>query len=174
MGSRREHRGKGEAYRSRQWLLPMPIECVRSASLTAHLAFEACRRPGGNKALFHELTRVIYLSWFVREAGVGDAPFDDYCLAEGSMNRLAEVAEGTGIWSLDEDAGPAVLKILIAYDAQLATVSSRTFVQAISQLNHLLSRNGSVSPLDRTREAGDTRHCAASTVRVSPDVVCQN
>lgn len=140
---------------SKQWLLPMPHESVRSLSLNAHLALEACRAGNGNRHMLNELTRLTYLSYFLWETGLGHAGRDVYEAAEDVLNAAVEEAVRTGKWIVAAGDAPTIEQMLKVYDEQLSSVSARDYCNAMHRLDKLLYVPRTVSPVvrDATRAA---------------------
>lgn len=146
---------------SKQWLLPMPHESVRSLSLNAHLALEACRegrdnqrdkqrdKQRGNQAMLNELTRLTYLSYFLWQTGLGHANDDTYAGAEDALNAAVERAQLSGEWMIGSSEVAAIEALLKVYDEQLASVTARDYCGAIQRLNKLLETPRTVSPVIR-------------------------
>ncbi|MBT2793584.1 hypothetical protein [Paraburkholderia strydomiana] len=112
--------------------------------------------------MLNELTRLTYLSFYMWEAGVGDIDLAVYEAAEDALNRTVETAEHTGIWHLPESHVPALERMLVAYDGQLATVSARAYMEAVVRLDRALCRKSPSSPVAKTLEAKRSRIGAAA------------
>ncbi|WP_310629935.1 hypothetical protein [Paraburkholderia sp.] len=134
---------------SKQWLLPMPHASVRSLSLNAHLALEACRAERGNQHMLNELTRLTYLSFFMWEAGVGHAQAGVYADVEDVLNVTVEHAVRSGQWIVSADDVAAIEALLKVYDEQLSSVTARVYCDAVQRLDRLLATPQTVSPLVR-------------------------
>lgn len=146
---------------STQTLLPLPHESVRSLSLNAHLALEACRAQDGNLHMLNELTRLTYLSFYMWKAGIGKIDLEVYEAAEEALNRAVERAEGTGVWRLPESHIGALEQMLVAYNGQIATVSARTYIEAVFRLDRVLSQNAPQSPVAKMLAIERGKVCAA-------------
>ena len=70
-------------------LLPPKIESIRAQSLRGHLALEALRAGSGNGHLLSELIHVLYVAWYLQEAGFGAANAALYAQAERALERSA-------------------------------------------------------------------------------------
>lgn len=142
---------------SKQWLLPMPHESVRSLSLNAHLALEACREgqghqrenQRGNQPMLNELTRLTYLSYFLWKTGLGHADDGVYAGAEDALNAAVERAQHSGEWKIGSCDVAAIQALLKVYDEQLASVTARDYCAAVQRLNKLLETPRTVSPVIR-------------------------
>jgi hypothetical protein len=101
-------------------LLPAAVASIEQLSLQAHLALHALSLGAGSKPLLVELYRVIYMSWFLREAGVGDAQTPLYTRSDKVLENVAIRAAREGIWRIP-DADVSVLQHMLAiYDTQIA------------------------------------------------------
>lgn len=80
---------------SRQFLLPLPAECVRELSLANHLALVGCGPTAGSRRAVNNLIRVTYLSFFLWEAGYGDVSAELYVSAERVLDQVVVRAEQT-------------------------------------------------------------------------------
>jgi hypothetical protein len=132
---------------SKQFLLPLPHESVRSLSLSAHLALEACRTRAGNQHMFNELTRLTYLAFFMWDAGVGGGDTGVFNAAEAVLNAAVSNVERTGTWQVEEANIGAIEALLAVYDEQLATAPVRVYLESVGRLDRLLAVPRSVSPL---------------------------
>ncbi|MEN8503556.1 MULTISPECIES: hypothetical protein [Paraburkholderia] len=88
-----------------------------------------------------------YLSFYMWKAGVGNVDISVYEEAEDALNRTVERAERTGVWRLPDVHTPSMERMLAAYDAQIATVSARNYMEAVARLDRLLfAQNTAVAP----------------------------
>lgn len=131
----------------KMFLLPMPDECVRDFSLKGHLALEGSQRIEGNRDSVLELTRILYLTFFMQEVNVGCTNLSALVNAEQVLDQTAQIAERTGIWRLDREDVPTIEKILRMYDEELAGSSTRKFFEAEKRMNQLLRTHHLCSPL---------------------------
>jgi hypothetical protein len=79
-------------------LLPMDRASASEQSLANHLALVACRSGHGNGHLVNELMRAVYLSWFLRRAGYGTVPVEQFKIAECAVEATLSHAHGCGEW----------------------------------------------------------------------------
>src|ERR1700692_2322442 len=90
--------GRQRKFLSKSSLLPMDSASARQLALTHQLALAACRGNGGNKHLINELTRAVYLTYFLQQMGFGALPFDAYMKAEAAISTALKNAERDGDW----------------------------------------------------------------------------
>src|SRR5215469_5178305 len=74
-------------------LLPMPESAAREISLVNHWTFVACRSGAGSAYLFNDLIRMVYLAYYVQDAGFGDTDLTIYARAEAAMERVLQRRE---------------------------------------------------------------------------------
>jgi hypothetical protein len=125
----------------------LPHESVRSLSLSAHLALEACRTQAGNQHMFNELTRLTYLAFFMWDAGVGVSDPGVFSAAEAVLNIAVGNVERTGRWQVDEADIGTIEALLAVYDEQLASAPVRIYLESVGRLDRLLAVPRTVSPL---------------------------
>ena len=99
-------------------LLPPPAESARAVSLRNHLTLAACRSGAGNTELLGELFVISSLSWFLREAGYGDAPDSLYVEVQDALERCVILNATAANWRIDEVDAQALCKLLARYDRQ--------------------------------------------------------
>jgi hypothetical protein len=120
-------------------LLPMDQASARERSLSYHLALAVCRDGHGNGHLFNELIRVVYVAWFLQQAGYGNERVECYKMAEYAVEAALELADRLNEWILAEDAIPVFERLLALHDAQLATAPLHKVMEAERQLRHFLA-----------------------------------
>ncbi|WP_052307256.1 hypothetical protein [Burkholderia gladioli] len=74
-------------------LLPLPESAARDLSLAQHLTFVACKGAAASAYLVNELIRLVYLTFYVQNAGYGDTDLLVYASAEASLERCLTRAE---------------------------------------------------------------------------------
>ena len=116
-------------------LLPMPANAAREISLVNHLNFAACRSGAGSAYLFNELIRMIYLAYYVQDAGFGDTDLIIYARAEAAMERVLERAKDSRAWTLDANEIPLFEAILRESDRQLASAPRHVHLGARYRLD---------------------------------------
>jgi hypothetical protein len=104
----------------RAMLLPATVASIEQLSLQAHLALRALSLGTGNKQLLVELYRVVYMSWFLKEAGVGNAETPLYIRCDKILEDITTRATRQGIWHLPNADVSDLQQILFVYDAQIA------------------------------------------------------
>lgn len=100
-------------------LLPPTLHAFRAQSLRSHLALEALRAGSGNGHLLSELIQVLYLAWYLQEAGFGSADPALYAQAEQALERSAARGKEDDTWGLDHDEALALQRLLALHDEQL-------------------------------------------------------
>lgn len=138
--------GKPRRPLTRAMLLPMDPASVRKQSLTYHLALVACRDGHGNRHLFNELARVMYVAWFLQRAGYGAEPVDQYKLAECAVEAALALAHISGEWELADEAVQVFGRLLALHDSQLAVAPLHKVIEAEQRLRHFLAGTAS-SPI---------------------------
>ncbi|SKD03847.1 hypothetical protein SAMN05445504_9002 [Burkholderia sp. CF099] len=133
-------------------LLPMAEAAAREQSLSSHLALVACRDGHGNKHLFNELMRTVYLAWFLQQDGYGKEPANSFKTAEYAVEASLELAHISGEWVLAEDTVPVFERLLALHDSQLATAPLHRFIRAEQRLRQFLAGSAS-SPIPETDQA---------------------
>ena len=130
-------------------LLPMPECAAREISLVNHLSFVACRSGAGSAYLFNELIRLVYLSFYVQDAGFGDTDLMIYARVEAAIERSLERAESGRAWMLDAEDLPLFEAVLRESDRQLAHAPRHVHIGARERLERF-AISGRVSPLRAT------------------------
>jgi hypothetical protein len=100
-------------------LLPPTAQSIRAQSLRGHLALEALRTGCGNGHLLSELIHVLYVAWYLQEAGFGTPDTTLYALAEQALERSAARAREQTLWQLDEADARVLERLLTLHDEQL-------------------------------------------------------
>lgn len=100
-------------------LLPLTPQSIRERSLRGHLALEALRAGSGNGHLLSELIHVLYVAWYLQEAGFGTADAELYANAEQALERSAARATGENVWHLCDAEALALERLLALHDQQL-------------------------------------------------------
>jgi len=127
----------------------LPLEgAVREASLARHLTWAACKKEAGSGYLVNELVRLVYLTFYVQEAGYGDTDLMVYVRAEAALERCLERAERESVWSFEPGDAPLFEAILRQGDQQLDSVPSYVYMDACERLDRF-TLSGRRSPLPR-------------------------
>lgn len=159
MPSRRPHsrpsRASSRKPLNKAMLLPMPETAAREISLVNHLTFVACRSGSGSAYLFNELIRMIYLAYYIQDAGFGDTDLIIYACAEAAMERVLQRAEHARAWTLDANDIPLFEAVLRQSDRQLANAPRHVHLGARHRLDCFAASNRT-SPL----RAAATSHSA--------------
>ncbi|MCP2092034.1 UNVERIFIED_ORG: hypothetical protein J2Y81_008140 [Paraburkholderia sediminicola] len=127
-------------------LLPMDRALASEQSLANHLALVACRSGHGNGHLVNELMRAVYLSWFLRQAGYGTVPVEQFKIAECAVEATLSLAHECGEWRLPAETIVDFEALLALYDSQLASAPLREVLAAEQKLRAFLAGNAS-SPI---------------------------
>ena len=127
-------------------LLPLPESAVREASLARHLTWVACKAEAGSAYLVNELVRLVYLTYYVQDAGYGDTELMVYTRAEAALERCLEKAERDSVWQFEPDDAPLFEAILRQGDRQLDGVPSYVYMDACARLDRF-TLSGRRSPL---------------------------
>ncbi|KVP28921.1 hypothetical protein [Burkholderia ubonensis] len=136
-------------------LLPLPAEQARRLSLKNHLAL-ACLRDGhGDLDVIGTLLHVLYLAYFLHDAGDPDP--DRYRRAEAALDQCVSRAERSEPWTLTDVERAAVEQLVIAHDAQLGTVPAHRYLDAWERVLRVTTP-GARSPI---RPAGRAAEPAA-------------
>jgi hypothetical protein len=106
----------------------------------------ACRGGAGNSHLLNELARVVYLTYFLQQAGFGEASLDLYTSAEAALERSMAVAERERVWRIDPEDAPLLEEMLLLHDEQVSIAAARFIVEAERRLTQFI-RSDSSSPL---------------------------
>lgn len=106
---------------SKATLLPGTLESVRSVSLRNHLAFAALRTGNGNGHLLSDLIHVLYMAWYLLEAGFGMADHILFREAAEALERCAARATTTDVWKVSPDDAAVLERLLALHDEQLAS-----------------------------------------------------
>ncbi|WP_087039377.1 hypothetical protein [Caballeronia arvi] len=128
----------------------MPECAAREISLANHLGFVACRSGAGSAYLFNELIRLVYLSFYVQDAGFGDTDLMIYARVEAAIERSLKRAESGRAWMLDAVDLPLFEALLRESDRQLAHAPRHVHIGARERLERFAT-SGRASPLRATR-----------------------
>lgn len=133
-------------------LLPMAEAAAREQSLSSHLALVACRDGHGNRHLFNEMMRTVYLAWFLQQEGYGQEPVNLFKTAEYAVEAALELAHMSDEWVLAEDTVPVFERLLALHDSQLATAPLHKVIHAEQRLRQFLAGTAS-SPIPEPDQA---------------------
>jgi hypothetical protein len=127
-------------------LLPLQESAAREVSLAQHLTWVACKGKAGSAHLINELVRLVYLTYYVQDAGYGDTDPVVYARAEAALERCLKRAERERIWRLEPDDAPLFEAILRQADSQLEWAPRYVHVDARERLERF-TISGRPSPL---------------------------
>lgn len=116
-------------------LLPMKRQAVSDISLVNHLALAVCRKGQGNAHLINVLKRAVYLTYYLQDAGFGDAPVDLYRVAEAALSQAARSAQCDGAWRLDVEVASMLETILAIHDQQLMAAAVGHVIAATARFS---------------------------------------
>ena len=131
---------------SKAMLLPLPAGAVREASLARHLSWAACKNEAGSAYLVNELVRLVYLTYYVQDAGYGETDIRVYVQAEAALERCLDRAERESVWRFEPDDVPLFEAILRQGDRQLDGMPSYVYMDACERLDRF-TLSGRRSPL---------------------------
>ncbi|MFL9876685.1 hypothetical protein [Paraburkholderia megapolitana] len=127
-------------------LLPLSTDHVRRLQLQHHLALAALASERGDVEQLACLTGVLHLSYFLRDPGAQDEGLALLQHAETALDAcLARAAQGEA-WSLQTDEQAALAQLLVAHDAQLASVRMHHYLDAWERVQRLRA-TGARTPL---------------------------
>lgn len=69
--------------------------------------------------MLSELIHVLYIAWYLQEAGFGAADAMLYANAEQALEHSAARATGANVWRLDDAEALALERLLALHDQQL-------------------------------------------------------
>jgi hypothetical protein len=120
-------------------LLPMKRQAVSDISLANHLALAVCRKGQGNAHLIKVLRRAVYLTYYLQNAGFGNAPVDLYRCADAALSQAASSAQCDGVWQLSVEVALMLEKVLAIHDQQLMAAAMGRVVEAMTQFSNLIA-----------------------------------
>lgn len=101
-------------------LLPHSAIYVRKVALRNHIALAAFRTGKGNGDLLAELVKVLYLTWYLQQAGFGAARHELYVEAERILDAAARGAS-KNFWLIEEADCSAITPLLDLHERQLSS-----------------------------------------------------
>jgi hypothetical protein len=110
------------------------------------MGFVACRDGAGTAYLFNELIRLVYVTFYVQDAGFGDTDPLVYARAEAALERSLQRAENERVWVLDSSDLPLFEAVLRESDRQLASAPRYAHLDARERLERF-AVSGRPSPL---------------------------
>jgi hypothetical protein len=128
-------------------LLPATVDSTEQLSLQASFALQAFSLSAGSNRLLVELFRVVYMSWFLKEAGVGDAETPLYVRCNKILEDVATRAKREDVWSIPRSEVSALQQLLLVYGAQIAQAPMFLMERCQLQIQtHLRTGNGTPWP----------------------------
>jgi hypothetical protein len=123
--------------------LPPTVDSIEQLSLQAHFALTAFSLGEGNKHLLVELFRVLYMSWFLKKAGVGDAETPLYVRCNKILEDVVTTARRESSWTIPHSDGSILQRLQSSYDAQIAQAPMFLMERCQRQLQtHLRTQSG--------------------------------
>ncbi|MDS0796800.1 hypothetical protein NUV26_32055 [Burkholderia pseudomultivorans] len=103
---------------TREWLLPLPPAYARDISLKCHMALVALRGEHGSEALLLRLRPSLYLVFLaLDDLNRADVSVELCVDAERALDASTARARQGGAWTLTEDEGALLERVLAANDA---------------------------------------------------------
>ncbi|MDR5776284.1 MULTISPECIES: hypothetical protein [unclassified Caballeronia] len=110
------------------------------------MTFAACQSGAGSACLFNELVQLLYVTFFVQDAGYGDTDLIIYARAEAALERGLQRAEVERLWELEAAELPLFQAVLQQADRQLASAPKYVHADARDRLKRFAA-SGRASPL---------------------------
>jgi hypothetical protein len=142
----RTSRSPSRKHLSKELLLPLSAAAAQTIALANHMGFVACRDGAGTAYLFNELIRLVYVTFYVQDAGFGDTDPLVYARAEAALERSLQRAENERVWVLDSSDLPLFEAVLRESDRQLASAPRYAHLDARERLERF-AVSGRPSPL---------------------------
>jgi hypothetical protein len=155
--SSRQTRNKpGRKPLTKAMLLPLPAAKVRTLSLANHLLLATIRSGHGNLDVVMNLTRVLYLAYFMRDDTQGQRDLDVFCNADAVLERTTARAEQAQRWAIPEEDHSVLERLLAFHDQQLDTILSHRYLEAWDRLERFV-RSDDRSPIAKSPACAETR-----------------
>ncbi|KVL50673.1 hypothetical protein WT01_31250 [Burkholderia cepacia] len=125
--------------RTKEMLLPLSTDKVRSLSLESHLALATVRAGRGDLDQVCCLLRIIYLAYFMRGETKAGAALDPYRRAEAALDAcIRRIEQNQSCLLLDQEQ-VVVEHVLVLHDAQLAAVPKYRYLEAWERLQRFVA-----------------------------------
>lgn len=131
---------------SKEMLLPLPLSAARTVALSNHLTFAACRAGAGSAYLVNGLIELVYVTYFVQDAGYGETEVIIYGRAEAALERCLQRAQTERVWTIGAAELPLFEAVLQEADRQLAVAPRYVHYEARERLKRFAA-SGRGSPL---------------------------
>lgn len=125
--------------RTKEMLLPLSTDKVRSLSLENHLALATIRAGRGNLDQLCCLLRVVYLAFYMRDATLSGIHLEPYRRAEAVLDACITRVGLDEPCALDDEEGIVVGHVLALHDEQLAAVPKYRYLQAWERLQRFIT-----------------------------------
>lgn len=132
--------------RTKEMLLPLSTDKVRSLSLENHLALSTVRAGRGDFDQICCLIRVVYLAYFMRGETTAGADIEPYRRAEAALDACIKRIEQDQPCLLLDQEQMVVERVLVLHDEQLAAVPKFRYLEAWDHLQRFIT-SGKHSPL---------------------------
>jgi hypothetical protein len=132
----------------------MTRQAVSDISLANHLALAVCRKGQGNAHLINELNRVVCLTYYLQEAGFGNAPVDLYRRAEAALEQAADRAQRDGVGQVSAEVASMLEEILAIHDQQLTAAATRHVIEAKARFSRFI-KSDFRSPISKDAQTTD-------------------
>ncbi len=119
-------------------LLPMSNNTIRTLSLEGHVALSVLRRGQGDAVQIGRLAQIVYLSYFMRDVTAAGSDIEQFRIAETIVEDCVTRALSGERWVLKDEDFAAVERILLLYDAQLAAAPAYRFADARQQFHRVV------------------------------------
>lgn len=127
---------------TKEMLLPLSTEKVRSLSLEHHMALAVVRSGNGDCDQVVSLLRVVYLAFFMRSETESGSDPDLYRRAEAVLDACIARAERGELWMLQSNEAADVERLLVVHDEQLAAVPKHRYLAAWDRLQRFVTGTG--------------------------------
>ncbi|WP_244136578.1 hypothetical protein [Burkholderia sp. BCC0405] len=124
---------------TKEMLLPLSTEKVRSLSLENHMALAVVRSGNGDCDQVTCLLRVVYLAFYMRNETASGFDLDLYRRAEAVLDACIARAECDEPWMLQENEAAHVERLLVVHDEQLAAVPKHRYLAAWDRLQRFVN-----------------------------------
>lgn len=132
----------GRAGLTKEMLLPLSTEKVRSLSLENHVALAVVRSGSGDCDQVICLLRVVYLAFYLRSETASGLDVELYRRAEAVLDASIARAERDEPWMLHENEAADVERLLVVHDEQLAAVPKHRYLAAWDRLQRFVTGTG--------------------------------
>jgi hypothetical protein len=122
-------------------LLPATVDSIQPLLMQAYIALKELSMGEGSKERLIELFRVLYMSWFLREAGIGNAETALYLRCNDILADIAIREKRERIWILPSEDVFVLQEIQFAYAGQMSQASIALLKRCELQIQMHFQRN---------------------------------